>query len=76
MYKYYVIEIQNYQDGTFAHIVHEAEDEDPEKALQKGESAYYLVLGAAAISLLPMHAAILIDAEGNPKMNKCYRHGS
>ena len=76
MNKYYVVEIQGSQGGAFAYLVHEAQDNDPDIALQKGESVYYQVLAAAAISTLPVHSAILFDAEGNPKMNKSYKHGS
>jgi hypothetical protein len=74
VYQYYVVEIQQYQDGTYGHIVHYAYDEDPDKARMKGESKYYEVLSAAAISELPSHAAILFSAEGFPIDHKCYKH--
>lgn len=75
MYQYYIIEIQQYEDGEFGHIVHWAYDEDPGKALNKGESKFYEVLAAAAVSDLPQHGAILISSTCEPLMEKCYRHG-
>ncbi len=74
IYQYYVIEIQQYQDGTYGDIKHFAYDEDPDKARMKGESKYYEVLAAAAVSDLPSHAAILFSSEGFPIANKCYKH--
>ena len=68
--KYFVLEIQN---GTSC-LVTEAEDENPDKARQKGESAYHNVLHYAAVSNLPIHAAILVNEEGKPVMHECYYH--
>lgn len=75
MYKFYVVEIQRFPNGEYGHIVHEEQDADEETAKNKGESKYYAVLSAAAISTQPSHAAILFDEEGNPLLNKCYKHG-
>ena len=76
MHQYYVLEIQQYQNGEFGHIVHFAFDVDPSKARLKGESKYYEVLSAAAVSDLPMHGAVLINAEGSvPIMYQSYNHG-
>lgn len=74
MTQFYVIEIQQYQNGEFGHIVHWATDADPEKARMKGESKYHEVLAAAAVSDLPSHAACMISAEGFPIMYQCYKH--
>ena len=74
MYQYYIVEIQQYQNGEFGHLVHYAYDEDPNKARLKGESKYYEVLSAAAVSDLPSHAAIMFSTEGFPIMDQCYRH--
>ena len=74
MNQFYIIEIQQYVNGEFGHIVHFAYDADSEKARLKAESKYYEVLAAAAISELPQHAAILITAEGHPLMHQCYYH--
>ena len=40
----------------------------------KGESKYYEVLAAAAVSNLPAHAAIMFSSEGFPIMHQCYKH--
>lgn len=65
---YYIIEIQQYKDGTYGHLVHWAETRN------QGESKYYEVLAAAAVSDLPSHSATLIDSEGVAWMSKCYKH--
>lgn len=74
MNQFYIIEIQQYANGEFGHIVHFAHDNDPEKARLKAESKYYEVLSAAAVSELPQHAATLVTSEGNPLMHQCYYH--
>lgn len=74
MYQFYVLEIQETTPGTFAHIVHTASDEDRDTARNKGESIYYQVLAAAAISTLPSHSAILCSSEGFPVMHNSYKH--
>ena len=77
MHQYYVLEIQQYQNGEYGHIVHYVQDADATKASLKGESKYHEVLAAAAISEIPMHGAILINAEGcTPIMYQCYSHSS
>lgn len=74
MYQYYILEIQQYDNGEYGHIVHYAYDADPDRARLKGESKYHEVLAAAAISTLPSHAAILISSEAFPVMYQCYKH--
>lgn len=74
MKQYYIIEIQQYVNGEYGHIVHFAYDENPDKARLKGESKYYEVLSAAAVSELPSHAAILMSADGFPIYHQCYKH--
>lgn len=74
MTQYYVVEIQQYQNGEYGHIVHYAFDEDPDKARLKGESKYHEVLAAAAVSDLPSHAAIMFTTDGFCIMNQCYKH--
>ena len=74
MTQFYVVEIQQYDNGEYGHIVHYAFDADPVKARLKGESKYHEVLAAAAISELPSHAAILFTAEGFPIYHQCYKH--
>lgn len=72
--QFYIMEIQQYADGSYGDIKHFAYDEDPDKARLKAESKFYEVLSAAAVSNLPSHAAILFSSEGFPIMNKCYKH--
>lgn len=74
MVQFYIIEVQQYQDGTYGDIKHFAYDEDADKARLKAESKFYEVLSAAAISELPMHSAIMFSAEGFPIMHQCYKH--
>lgn len=74
MAQYYVLEIQQYENGEYGHLVHFAYDADANTARLKGESKYYEILAAAAVSALPSHAATLISSEGFPIMHKCYKH--
>ena len=74
MNQYYILEIQQYANLEFGHIVHYAYDVDPTMARLKAESKYHEVLAAAAISQLPQHSATLITSDGRAIMNQCYRH--
>lgn len=74
MTQYYIIELQKYLDGSFGDVKHVAWDEDPTKARLKAESKFYEVLAAAAVSELPVHAAIMFTSEGVPIMNQRYIH--
>ena len=74
MNQYYIIEIQQYDNGEYGHIVHYAYDEDASKARLKAESKYHEVLAAAAVSELQSHAATLLTADGRAIMNQCYKH--
>lgn len=74
MAQFYVLEIQEYEDGTYGHLVHWGADEDPVKARMKAESKYHEVLAAAAVSQLPMHSASLIAVNGNCLMHQSYEH--
>lgn len=74
MTQFYIVEIQQYANGDYGHIVHFAFDADPEKARLKGEAKYYEVLAAAAVSELPTHSAIMFSTEGFPLMHQCYKH--
>jgi len=72
--QFYIIEVQQYEDGTFGDIKHIAYDEDPDQARLKAESKFYEVLASAAISKLPMHSAILFKSDGFPVMYKSFTH--
>lgn len=74
MTQIYIVEIQQYANGEFGHLVHYAYDEDPMQARLKAESKYHEVLAAAAISGLPTHAAIMFDTKGRPLLYQCYNH--
>lgn len=65
---YYILEIQQYADGSYGHLIHWAETRN------QAESKYHQVLAAAAISELPSHAASMFSSEGFPIMNQCYKH--
>ena len=73
MTQFYVVEIQQNANGEFAHIVHWAWDENPDRAREKADSKFYEVLSACAISELPLHSAILFNTEGFPLDHKCYK---
>lgn len=72
MTQYYIIELQQYTDGSFGDIKHVAYDEDPARARRKADSKFYEVLSAAAVSGLPVHAAIMFTSSGLPIMNQRY----
>jgi len=74
VYQYYVVEIQQYANGEYGHLVHFAYDENDNTARLKCESKFYEVLAAAAVSELPKHSAIMFDSSGVPQMHKCYEH--
>ncbi len=74
MTQYYIVEIQQYENGEYGHIVHFAYDADADKARLKAEAKFYEVLSAAAVSELPEHSAILFSSEGFPIMHQCYKH--
>ena len=74
MNQFYIIEIQQYTNGEFGHIVHFAFDENATKARLKAEAKYHEVLAAAAVSELPQHSATLLTSDGRAVMNQCYRH--
>lgn len=74
MNQYYIMEIQQYANGEYGHIVHFAYDADAAKARLKAESKYHEVLAAAAVSELQSHAATLLTADGRVIMNQCYKH--
>jgi len=75
MYQNYVVEIKKTQQGDFEHNVFWLYDEDPKTAMLKAESKFHEILAAAAVSEMAEHAAILFSSDGEPKANKCYKHG-
>ena len=64
---YIVLEIQTSdQVATLPPIIKATKEE--------AYSAYYSILAAAAISQLPMHAAVLMTNEGNIIEHKAFTH--
>lgn len=74
MYQFFVMEIQQYQNGEYGDIKHFAYDEDLSIARNKADSKYHEVLAAAAVSDCLTHSAILFSAEGVPLLHQCYKH--
>lgn len=64
--KYVLIELQTLEGGQVANIVTSYD------ALPQAESAYYSVLAAAAISTIPVHAAVLMTSTG--KLLEAHRY--
>ena len=69
--RYLVIEIQSNVDGTVSNLVTSFAPDDRAHA----EAKYHTILAAAAISPKPIHAAVLMTAEGFTLAHKCYRNG-
>ena len=67
--KYILIELQTNADGTVGNIVTAYDN------LDQAESAWHSVLAAAAISSLPVHAAVLINNRGEVVESRHYEHG-
>ncbi len=44
MTQFYVVEIQQYANGEYGHIIHYVYDENPDAARNKGDSKYYEVM--------------------------------
>ncbi len=68
MIKYVVIEIQTNADDTVGTLVNTYDNRN------EAESAYHRVLSAAAVSLLPVHAAILATTDGGVLESRNYIH--
>lgn len=63
---FFILEVQGYEDGTFAHILTQKADQN------EAEADYYRVLSAAAISDIPVHGATLLDEQMRQRMYKSY----
>lgn len=46
----------------------------PKASKNEAESAYYLALGAAAVSSVPLHAVVMIDDHGEVLHSGYYEH--
>lgn len=68
---YIVLEIQTFDNGQVATLpptIKATRDE--------AESVYHSILSYAALSELPMHAAILMTSEGKEIMHQAYTHAT
>jgi hypothetical protein len=63
---YIVIEIQTNIDGTVGNLVYAYQDR------QQAERQYHLILAAAAISGLPVHAAVMLRNDGSVIEHQAY----
>lgn len=68
--RYLVIEIRTNDDGTISNTATSFAPTERNQA----ENKYHSVLAAAAISAKPIHAAVLMTAEGHMLDAKCYYH--
>lgn len=76
MTQFYIVEVQKFNNGQFAHNVFWEYDEDAEKAQLKAESKYHTILASAAISEVAEHSAIMFSSDGFPFMHQCYTHNT
>lgn len=65
---YIVVEIQTNANGTIGNLVTAYNDRD------QAEHKYHEVLAAAAISSLPIHAAVMLTNEGFLEKHERYIH--
>lgn len=66
---YIVIELQTNADGVVANLVYQYDD------LNAAESKFHSILAAAAVSSLPVHAAVILTNAGTLVKSEYYRHG-
>lgn len=66
---YIVLEIQTFADGSVATL-----PPTIKATREEAESVYHSILSFAALSDLPMHAAILMTNEGKEIMHQAYTH--
>ena len=65
--KFFVEELQTYDDGSTAQISF------PDLGEDDAQERYHLWLAAAAKSGLPCHAVTILDQEGRMVERKCYK---
>lgn len=66
---YIVIELQTNADGVVANLVYQYNSRD------EAESKFHYILAAAAVSTLPVHAAVMLTNAGTTVKSEYYRHG-
>ena len=65
---YFILEIQTAADGGSSHLI------TARASCNEAEAEYHRVLAAAAVSPLPLHAAVVVAADGTPLLHQCYAH--
>ena len=66
---YIVIELQTNAEGVVGSLVYKYDSRD------EAEGKYHNILAAAAISSLPVHAAVMLTNAGTMVKSEYYRHG-
>lgn len=66
---YIVVEIQTNADSTVGNLVFAYADKN------EAYSKYHSILAAAAVSILPKHAAVILQNDGLPLEFRCFEHG-
>ncbi len=66
---YIVIELQTNAEGVVGSLVYKYDSRD------EAEGKYHNILAAAAISSLPVHAAVMLTNAGTMVKSEFYRHG-
>lgn len=67
---YIVIELQASTDGTVGSLVYAFDN------LDEAQSRYHAILAAAAVSVLPCHAAIILRNDGMPIEYRSFKHAT
>ena len=66
--KIIVTEIQKFEDGAMSTPSYAYDSQ------LSAEAKYHAILAGAAVSALPVHAAIMFSEEGFPLKHECYKH--
>lgn len=66
--KIIVTEIQKFESGAMSTPSYAFDSQ------QAAEAKYHSILAGAAVSALPVHAAIMFSEEGFPLRHECYKH--
>lgn len=66
--KFLVTEIQTFEGGGVSTPSYAYDTQTA------AEAKFHAILAAAAVSTLPVHAAILFTDEGFPLRHECYKH--
>lgn len=66
--KYIVVELQTNTDGSVGNLVWSYDSRN------EAEQKYYIILSAAAVSTLPVHAGVLMTSDGRMIYTQCFKH--